>query len=249
VARAQRVAEARRLQGQPAQRLERVAEAGGAVAGRALLAVDGQRHDHVARLDVVEGAAVGTHHEQPAGGVVRDGVGEADPPVGDPRVDDLERGQRDLDGGAHRVERDLVLGQVQVASQHERDLRLDPGLEQGAHRDGSPAPLAGRDVHVVEQVAEVRLVDAELGLHRLRRRADLPADHGGAVGEPTLHQALLHGIRRGEVLGADQVTDRRARDTGRLGLRESLDGGIDRGRARVLGGHVTGSRTCYSFTP
>src|SRR5689334_24093678 len=44
VAGPQGVAEAPGLDGEPAQRLERVAEAGGAVAGRALLAVDGERH-------------------------------------------------------------------------------------------------------------------------------------------------------------------------------------------------------------
>src|SRR3546814_10439645 len=41
---AQRIAEATRLHGEPAERLERIAQAGRAVAGRPLLAVDGERH-------------------------------------------------------------------------------------------------------------------------------------------------------------------------------------------------------------
>ena len=152
---------------------------------------------------------------------------------------------RDVDRGAHRLEGDRVLGEVEVGTEHERDLTLDPWLQQGAHRDR----VVGGDVHVVEQVAEVRLVDPELVLHGLRRGADLAAHHACSPGDPGLHEALLHGVRRVQVVGADQVAHGRTRDTGRLGLGESLDGGPDRGRARVLGGHVTDSRTCYSFSP
>ena len=100
-------------------------------------------------------------------------------------------------------------------------------------------------VHVAEQVAEVGLVDAELALHGLRRRPDLAADDGGAAGEPSLHGRLLHGVRRGEVVGADQVPHGCARHPGLLGHRESLRRGVD----RVLGGHVGNTRTCYSLAP
>jgi hypothetical protein len=42
----------------------------------------------------------------------------------------------------------------------------------------------GRPGHVGEEDAVVRLVDAQLLLHRHRRQADLVADDPGAVGEP-----------------------------------------------------------------
>ena len=108
------------------------------------------------------------------------------------------------------------------------------GCSSGCHRDRR-AVDAVADVHVVEQVAEVGLVDAELVLHGLRRRADLAADHGGPAGEPRLHETLLDGVRRGQVVGADQVAHRSARDAGLQRGAEALDGGRD----GVLGGHET----------
>ena len=101
------------------------------------------------------------------------------------------------------------------------------------------------DVHVAEQVAEVGLVHAELTLDRLRGGADLATHHRHAPGEPALHQALLHGVSRGQVVGADEVTHRSARHPGLLGDGEALH----RGRDRVLRGHEVDTRTCYSFVP
>ena len=119
------------------------------------------------------------------------------------------------------VERDLVLGHVDVAAEQEGDLGLDPRLQQRAHRDRAAAvDSAVADVHVVEQVAEVRLVDAELVLHRLRGGADLAADDGRARGEPApARSPCWTAYAAGEVVGADQVAHRRARHPGRLGLR------------------------------
>jgi hypothetical protein len=238
---AQRVAEARGLDGEPAQRLERVAEAGRAVAGRTDLAVDGERHLDLAGLDLAEGAPGGADHVEPAGGVVGDGVAEGDPPVGDTRVDDLQRGQGDVDRGAHALQGDLLLGEVEVVPQSERDLGLHPRLHEAPHRDR----VVGGDVHLVEEVAEVGLVDPELVLDGLRRRADLATHHPGPQVEALAHQALLHGVGRGEVVGADQVAHGGARDAGSQRVAEPVDGGLD----GVRRGHGRNGRTCYSFAP
>ena len=111
-------------------------------------------------------------------GVVGDRVGEGDVPVGDAAVDDLQRGDGVLDGAADLGGVQRAVGEVRA--EDEGDLRLCLGLEQPGERDDR-ALVVG---HVVEEHAEVGLVDAELPLDRLRGRADLAADDAGAAARP-----------------------------------------------------------------
>ena len=65
---------------------------------------------------------------------------------------------------------------VEVGAEHERDLRLDLGLQESVHRDGA----AVGHLHVVEQHAEVGPVHAELRLHGGRGQPDLASHDPGA---------------------------------------------------------------------
>lgn len=117
-----------------------------------------------------------------------------------------------VDGRADRRVGDLP---VEVGAEHERDLSLDPRLQEAARCDGAVVV----DGHVVEQHPEVRGVDAELGLHGGVRQPDLaPDDPGPRVGA-VRGQAALHGVRDVDVVGADEVAER--------GARRSCGGGVE----------------------
>ena len=94
------------------------------------------------------------------------------------------------------------------------------------------------DVHLVEEVAEVGLVDAELVLHCLGGGSDLAADDGRAGGKPPLDEPLLHGVRRRQVLGPDQIANRCTWDPRLQGLRDPLRGSGDGGGISLDGGHI-----------
>jgi IclR family acetate operon transcriptional repressor len=69
------------------------------------------------------------------------------------------------------------------------------------------APVGDR--HVVEQHAVVRLVHAELGLHRLGRQPDLAADDPASGGAPDIGIDPLHGVGALAVGGLQPVAKRR----------------------------------------
>ena len=182
-------------------------------------------------LDLVEGAALGAEDVEAAGGVVGDGVAERDVPVGDRgcrRSRARRRRSRPRRGTCASVERPVG----EVRGEDEGDLGLGLRLQQPAHRDDVVLGVA----HVVEEHAEVGLVDAELLLHRLARSARscgrrrvAPAASRAAV------TPLLDGVRRDDVVGADQVADRRARHP-RSRCLEQPGGGLDdvrRARSRA----------------
>jgi hypothetical protein len=50
------------------------------------------------------------------------------------------------------------------------------------------------EAHVVEEHAEIRLIDAELRLHGACRQADLASDHAAAAGQPAFGIHSLDGI-------------------------------------------------------
>ena len=87
-------------------------------------------------------------------------------PVGDPAVDDLDRGQHAGDGGERVGDGHARPGEV--GRHDEGHLGLDPWLEQRLDRD----LVALVDEHVVEQHAEVGLVDAEESCIGPRGRPD-----------------------------------------------------------------------------
>ena len=91
---------------------------------------------------------------------------------------------------------------TETLADDERDLDLELGVDEVGM---AKFDTAAHD-HVVEQRAEVGLVDLHLLLHRPRRQADLAADEVGAVGDLQLDPRLLHGI--GIVDGQLGVLDR-----------------------------------------
>jgi hypothetical protein len=148
--------------------------------------------EHAAEQGEVQTADRGrraAQHQAAAGGVVGDGVGQPDPPVGDAAVDDLDGRQR-VRRGRQQVG-DADQGAGQRAAEHQRDLRLGPRLQEPAHRDRCVRGVH----HVGEQVAVVRLVDTELRPHRGRCEADLEADDAGTGAGPQLGLAQLDAVR------------------------------------------------------
>ena len=101
---------------------------------------------------------------------------------------------------------------VEVGPEHEGYLGLDLRLQQQAGRDR----LVPGDAHIVEEHAGIRLIDAELRLHRRCRQSDLPADDPGAGGQPLLRYQVLDAVCGGDVVLAEQITDRLAWRAGAL---------------------------------
>ena len=109
--------------------------------------------------------------------------------------------------------------------QDEADLDLHPRVEVLVRLDRDVL----EDLHLVEQVPVVRLVDAHHLLHRQRRQAHLVAHHPGALGDP------LPDVDQLDFVGVDDVDlgvpsrQRRDRLAAPLGLREV-------GGQRITGG-------------
>ncbi|MDT9699205.1 hypothetical protein [Streptomyces sp. P17] len=72
--------------------------------------------------------------------------------------------------------------------------------------------------HVVQQMAEVRLVDPEEPLHRGRGEADLVADDGGPVGQSPVDVVPLHGMGVGRLEARQQGRQRLDRIRSALAL-------------------------------
>jgi hypothetical protein len=100
----------------------------------------------------------------------------------------------------------------QVAFEHERDLRFDLRLDQRRKRHR----LAVAVRHRREQRTEVRLIDAELLLHRRRSQADLPADDTLAVGLAQVVVDLLDRIGERRVASRTRIAQRCDRPARRL---------------------------------
>lgn len=224
VARAQRIAPFGERAGQPHGRVEGTAETVGAGAlGHGLAA---PRHGHRHRPQIDGGERHGSCAEdvQAAGGVVGDGVDQGDVPAPHPAVDDLQRGQREVDR-AQEID-DRARGVRQVAPEDERHLGLHLRLEQppGGHL------TAVRYGHVREERTEVGPVHTELALHGRGGQADLAADDPAAGVQPAPHVQLLHGVRGLQIrAGVEQVTHRSTGGPGAGGLRKQV-GGLDHGR-------------------
>ena len=148
--------------------------------------------------------------------------------AGDAAVDDLQGRADGGDRGAHLCLVEITVGEV--LAEDERDLGLDLGLEQELERHDRD--LAGRTgvVHVVEQDAEVGLVDAQLGLDGRRGEPDLATDHASAGGRPVSVQPILDGIGRDDVVRPDEIPDGPARDPGAARLLQPLRGLVEQVR-------------------
>ena len=144
-------------------------------------AVAVEQHPESRRSSAVDGGEAAAEHDPRRRGVVRDGVGERDPPVRDPAVDDLDRRQHAARSRrAHRPS--VTPGTGEVASPCTKAISASTrGCSSVVERD----LVAVVDEHVVEQHAEVGLVDAEQLLHRPRGQADLAtADHAARRDPP-----------------------------------------------------------------
>ena len=161
--------------------------------------------DHAATDRVEVGQADGPRpeHEEPGRTVVGHRVEERDLPVGDPRIDDLDRRHCEVDRSEHLGGGRVGVGQI--IAEHEGDLGLDLGLDQPA--DGDLGAVFDR--HVGEQHAVVRLVDAQLALDGERREADLAADEAPSALDPMGGVDVLD--RVGLLDRGDRVLDRRDR--------------------------------------
>jgi hypothetical protein len=76
-----------------------------------------------------------------------------------------------------RRHRPSCSGSGQVRAQHERDLASALGCRQRAGSSVPPSAIA----HVIEQHAEIGLIDAQLRLHRLGGQARLAPDDAAAL--------------------------------------------------------------------
>src|SRR5690606_18187591 len=112
------------------------------------------------------------------GAVVGDRVGQADAPVGDPRVDDLDGGQHVVGGGDDVGHRQV--GPAQAGAEHEGGFEFHERVDVVLPVDGEPFGDEGAR----QQVPVVGLVQAEGVLHGLGDVAELEADHAVAVGHP-----------------------------------------------------------------
>ncbi len=110
--------------------------------------------------------------------------------------------------------------------QNESDLDLDPRVQVVGRLDRDVL----EDLHLVEQMPVVRLVDAHHLLHGQRRQSHLVPDHPSALGDP------LADVDQLDLVGVDDVDlgvprgQRRDRLAAPLGLREV-------GGQRVTGGN------------
>src|SRR5260370_25194356 len=120
-------------------------------------------------------------HEDPTGGIVRDRVYDADLPIGDPAVDDLET-RRDAVGRLNHVGRGDA-GACQPVLEDESDFGLGAWLNEAMAVD---IYCFAMHPHSVRQKTEIRLVDAEHVLNRFGGHANLLADHSLAIALPHL---------------------------------------------------------------
>ena len=112
---------------------------------------------------------------------------------------------------------------LQLRSEHERDLRLDPRLQQPARFEGRPVGYG----HVIEDHPVVGLIDAKQLLHRERCQADLLADDPPSPLHAPADDLLLdlvgvHDRHIGEAVG-----QRRDRVRRLLGMEQQLSEFLD----------------------
>ena len=89
-----------------------MAEAGGAGADRHRFAGPLHHHAALAQIEAVELFRRGAQHIEARRGIVGDRVEEADFPVGDARIDDLDRRQREIDGAQHVGDGQSLIGEI-----------------------------------------------------------------------------------------------------------------------------------------
>jgi hypothetical protein len=129
-----------------------------------------------AQIDIERADRAAADHDAGGSAVVGYGVEDL-ARVLQPGVDDLER-RHDVFGGAQHVGQ-ADAGTFERLAHDEGELDLDPRQAEVL----MPDARAIGDHHIVEQEAEVRLVDLRGALHCLRGEANLVADQLGAGGD------------------------------------------------------------------
>ncbi len=158
---------------------------------------------------------------RPAEAFIRHRVDDLDLPVRHPGIDNLDRGDDEVDRPDHIGNRRLFRGQV--PAHDEGDLGLDLGRDQAALR----YLFAIGERHIGEQHAEVGLVDPQLLLHHLRGQPDLAPDQAPPGGQRPLGVDLLHPIGHRHIVLGQQVTHRRDRDPALGGLEQTVGHGAN----------------------
>lgn len=214
--------------GEPRDDRDRVAECGGAVPARHHLAVAAERDTESSVVGAGRGLRPGAQHGRPVGGEIGDRVGQADAPVHDPGVDDLQPG-RDLTDRAARL-LDADAGPGQRRRQPEHDLRLHLGRDEPAAVEDGAVRVEGG----AEHRGEVGGVDPEHLLHRSRGEPRLVADDAVAVGQQQRRQLPLDGVALGRAQGRVVVGERGDRLLRRAGLVQDLGAAARVGRDHRL---------------
>ncbi len=130
--------------------------------------------------------------------------------------------------------RDLFGGRIgigQVGANNEGDLGLGLRLDRPCRVEAS----AIGDAHVVEQDAEVGLVDAELRLHRLRGQPRLAPDNPPALRFPEARVDRLHRISARGIGRIQRIAQRRD-NPARIGIAQATGDGFVGCRHRALPG-------------
>src|SRR5882672_11966824 len=203
IARSKRLTSAGQLPDQPEGGLQRMTEAGRSRSDRDDTTVPGHHHAAGQQIDVAELADGVAQHKARAGAIVCDGIDDADLPVGDAAIDDLE-GRRHESDGAHQLCH-RGIGPFQVPVQHKRDFSLDPRLDQPGGFDLT----AVLGLHLAEQRAEIGFTDAELLLDGNRRETNLATHETRACCDPATGEFGLDLISGLDVATAEIGDDRR----------------------------------------
>ncbi|MCY1287951.1 hypothetical protein D9M70_369670 [compost metagenome] len=167
-------------------------ESGSSGAGSDHFAILFQGHANAGQVDVTRIDTLLAEHESSGRGVVRHGVLDANLPVANPRVDDLET-RHHVGGGPQNVGHGDTRA-PQVILEHEGDLAFGLGGYQAVESNGRPVGIE----HVRQQVTEVRLIDPKHVHHHLAGDADLLSDHPLPGIEARLDHRQLHLIGLGQ---------------------------------------------------
>ncbi len=188
VTRPQRFAKLRQHPGNPMHRIIGVAEARCARSHRCDGAVDFCDHAAAVKIEFCMREGVGSKHKKSRGAIVRNGIGKGDLPIRDTAINNLDRGNRLVDGGDDRLQRGV--GILKIAAHGKGNFSLGFGVNDQRRVENASV----RNFHVRKQRTEIRLVDTELLADRISSQSNFSADKLSPVRLPVPDVYGLHGI-------------------------------------------------------